>query len=106
MRAVVSATSPLPPAFRLAKVSGQEATIFLGEKSMRPHFRGLGRLAAISVIALGLCGQMSSRASAAEDWDMYVYNPVATVAAVKGMNTIIEQIEKETNGELKVRLHL
>jgi len=43
---------------------------------------------------------------AAENWDLYVYNPVATVAAVKGMNTIIEQIEKETNGELKVRLHL
>jgi TRAP-type transport system periplasmic protein len=73
---------------------------------MRPHFRGLGRLAAISFIALGLCSQMPSRAVAAENWDLYVYNPVATVAAVKGMNTIIEQIEKETNGELKVRLHL
>lgn len=73
---------------------------------MCPHFRGLGRLAVISAVALGLFGHASSPASAAENWDLYVYNPVATVAAVKGMNTIIEQIEKETNGELKVRLHL
>ena len=73
---------------------------------MRPHVRGLSRLAAIFAVVLGLTFQMLSRASAAENWDLYVYNPVATVAAVKGMNTIIEQIEKETNGELKVRLHL
>jgi hypothetical protein len=78
----------------------------VGEKPMRPHFRGLSRLAAIFTIVLGLCSQIPSRAVAAENWDLYVYNPVATVAAVKGMNTIIEQIEKETNSELKVRLHL
>src|ERR1700754_1965442 len=45
-------------------------------------------------------------AAAAEKGDLYVYNAVATVAPVKGMNTIIEQIEKETNGELSIRLHL
>ena len=43
---------------------------------------------------------------AAEKWDLYVYNPVATVAAVRGLNTAIEQIEKETGGELSIRLHL
>jgi TRAP-type C4-dicarboxylate transport system substrate-binding protein len=43
---------------------------------------------------------------AAEKWDLYVYNAVSTVAAVKGLNTVIEQIEKETGGELAVRLHL
>jgi hypothetical protein len=42
---------------------------------------------------------MPTRAQAAENWDLYIYNPVATVAAVKGMNVIIEQIEKETNGK-------
>src|SRR5271154_58444 len=73
---------------------------------MRPFARAVVRLAAISTIAFELCSQMSSRATAAENWDLYIYNPVATVAAVKGMNVIIEQIEKETNGELKVRLHL
>src|ERR1700751_2512042 len=71
-----------------------------GEKPMRPFARAAVRLAAISTLALGLSSQMPSRASAAENWDLYIYNPVATVAAVKGMNVIIEQIEKETNGEL------
>src|SRR5215468_6167896 len=72
---------------------------------MRPFARASRRLAAIFTIALGLV-QGPGRATAAENWDLYIYNPVATVSAVKGMNTIIEQIEKETNGELKVRLHL
>ena len=45
-------------------------------------------------------------ATAAENWNLYVYNPVATVAAVKGLNSAIEQIEKDTNGALTIRLHL
>jgi TRAP-type C4-dicarboxylate transport system substrate-binding protein len=73
---------------------------------MRPFARAAARFAAISTIAFGLLGQAPIAASAAENWDLYIYNPVATVAAVKGINVIIEQIEKETNGELKVRLHL
>ena len=69
---------------------------------------GVFRRAAIAfVTALSLAMLMPGRsASAAEKWDLYVYNPVATVAAVKGLNTAIEQIEKETNGELSIRLHL
>lgn len=47
-----------------------------------------------------------SPAVSAEKWDLYVYNAVSTVAAVKGLNTVIEQIDKETNGELTIRLHL
>jgi TRAP-type transport system periplasmic protein len=73
---------------------------------MRPHARAWKRLAVLFAVALGLGSQMPSRAQAAENWDLYIYNPVATVAAVKGLNVIIEQIEKETNGELKIRLHL
>jgi TRAP-type C4-dicarboxylate transport system substrate-binding protein len=73
---------------------------------MRLDARAWRILAALFTVALGIWSQMPSRAMAAENWDLYVYNPVATVAAVKGINTIIEQIEKETNGELKVRLHL
>ena len=45
-------------------------------------------------------------AVSAEKWDLYVYNAVSTVAAVKGLNTVLEQIDKETAGELTVRLHL
>jgi TRAP-type C4-dicarboxylate transport system substrate-binding protein len=73
---------------------------------MQPPARAFTRLAVIATIALGLSGQSAGRANAAENWDLYIYNPVATVAAVKGMNVIIEQIEKETNGELRIRLHL
>src|SRR5258708_192078 len=106
MRAAISNTSPLPGASPPATLASQEARICEGEKPMRPFARAAIRLAAMSTLALGLCSQMPSRAAAAENWDLYIYNPVATVAAVKGMNVIIEQIEKETNGELKVRLHL
>src|SRR5689334_22948104 len=77
-----------------------------GEKPMRPFARAAARLAAMSILAFALSSRGPTVAAAAENWDLYIYNPVATVAAVKGMNVIIEQIEKETNGELKVRLHL
>jgi TRAP-type C4-dicarboxylate transport system substrate-binding protein len=73
---------------------------------MRPDCRALRTLAAGFAVALGIASGWPFRAMAAENWDLYVYNPVATVAAVKGMNVIIEQIEKETAGELKIRLHL
>jgi TRAP-type C4-dicarboxylate transport system substrate-binding protein len=56
------------------------------------------------VLALGLSPVVS--ASAAEKWDLYVYNAVSTVAAVRGVTSIIEQIDKETQGELTIRLHL
>lgn len=61
--------------------------------------------AAVAVVAFAsfLLPQAST---AAEKWDLYVYNAVSTVAAVKGMATVIEQIEKETGGDLAIRLHL
>src|SRR3954452_3336639 len=74
--------------------------------SSRPACRVVRTLAALFAVALGIGSQLPSRAMAAENWDLYVYNPVATVAAVKGLNVIIEQIEKETAGELKIQLHL
>jgi TRAP-type C4-dicarboxylate transport system substrate-binding protein len=60
----------------------------------------------LATAALAFCLMPYSLATAAEKWDLYIYNPVSTVAAVKGLNTVIEQIEKETAGELTVRLHL
>ena len=65
-----------------------------------------GGRVALAVTALAFYLMPYSPAKAAEKWDLYIYNPVSTVAAVKGLNTIIEQIEKETAGELTVRLHL
>ena len=57
--------------------------------------------------ALLLAGSMVAAAPAgAEQWNLYVYNPVSTVAAVKGLVKVGEEIEKETGGALTVRLHL
>src|ERR1700686_1585147 len=61
---------------------------------------------AAALFALTLMLAPGRPAAAAEKWDLYVYNAVGTVAAVKGLDTAIEQIEKETNGELSIRLHL
>ncbi|WGR93070.1 hypothetical protein MTX20_35525 [Bradyrhizobium sp. ISRA435] len=61
--------------------------------------------AIVGAIALASLAKVGP-AAASEQWDLYVYNPVATVAAVKGMNAIVEQIEKDTGGELTIRLHL
>jgi TRAP-type transport system periplasmic protein len=62
--------------------------------------------ATAAMFALALLSAPVRQVVAAEKWDLYVYNPVSTVAAVKGLNTVIEQIEKETGGELSIRLHL
>jgi TRAP-type C4-dicarboxylate transport system substrate-binding protein len=45
-------------------------------------------------------------ATAATTWECYVYNPVATVAAVKGMIHLIDDVKQQTNGELLINLHL
>jgi len=45
-------------------------------------------------------------AAAAEKWNLYVYNAVSTVSAVKGLVKVNEEIEKETGGALSIRLHL
>src|SRR3981081_3632564 len=62
--------------------------------------------AAAALFVLALLWASVRSVVAAEKWDFYVYNPVSTVAAVKGLNTAIAQIEKETGGELSIRLHL
>ena len=54
---------------------------------------------------------LPSRAAAARrgprrTWEAYTYNPVATVAAVRGMSRIIDETERATDGALKMKLHL
>jgi TRAP-type C4-dicarboxylate transport system substrate-binding protein len=46
------------------------------------------------------------RASAATTWDAYVYNPVASIAAVQSVQRLIDTINDQTNGELIINLHL
>ena len=48
----------------------------------------------------------SASAVAAENWRAYTYNAVATVTAVKGLNSLIEAVQKETQGQLSIRLNL
>lgn len=62
------------------------------------------RATAACIAALAAC--LGAAALAAENWRAYTYNAVATVTAVKGLNAMIEAIEKETQGQLKVRLNL
>ncbi|MBP1852763.1 TRAP transporter substrate-binding protein DctP [Rhizobium halophytocola] len=41
-----------------------------------------------------------------DDWTGYTYSSVSTTSAVKGMNRIVDRVGKETDGELKIELHL
>lgn len=61
----------------------------------------------IAGVAAGIAGLgASGTALAATQWRAYTYNAVATVTAVKGLNTLFEAIQKETQNELSVRLNL
>jgi TRAP-type C4-dicarboxylate transport system substrate-binding protein len=63
------------------------------------------QLAGVIAGAFALAG-LAAPAAAAEKWDLYIYNAVATVAAAKGMSAVADQIERDTGGEVSVRLHL
>jgi TRAP-type transport system periplasmic protein len=72
-----------------------------------PYFKsGMILRVSTAACALALWCTPPQPAAAAEQWNLYVYNAVSTVGAVKGLNTVIEQIGKETGGELSIRLHL
>jgi TRAP-type transport system periplasmic protein len=45
-------------------------------------------------------------ASAAEQWNFYMHQSAPNFATSRGAKLFTEQVEKATNGELKVRLHL
>lgn len=61
-------------------------------------------IAAISLISAPLLG--SQLAQAETNWTVYTYTPAATLAPAQGLNRIAEEMEKATNGELKLRIHL
>src|SRR5260370_33152990 len=62
--------------------------------------------ATAAMFALALLSAPVKPAVAAEKWDLYVYNPVSTVAAGKGLNTVIEQMGKGTGGAFSIPRHL
>ena len=57
----------------------------------------------LAVSALLLIG---GRANAAEQWNFYMHQSAPNFATSRGAKLFTEEIEKATNGELKVRLHL
>lgn len=63
------------------------------------------RATAACIIALA-ASLAAGTAAAADNWRAYTYNAVATVTSVKGLNAMIEAIQKETNGQLNIRLNL
>ncbi|MES2975490.1 MAG: TRAP transporter substrate-binding protein DctP [Pseudomonadota bacterium] len=62
------------------------------------------RFAAAGLLATAVLA--AAPATAADNWRAYTYNAVATVTAVKGLNSLLEAIQKETQGQLNVRLNL
>lgn len=63
------------------------------------------RAAGACILGLAMCAAADG-ASAADNWRAYTYNAVATVTSVKGLNAMLEAVQKETQGQLSVRLNL
>ncbi len=62
-------------------------------------------LAAVVAAGLGLAGT-APEAAAQTNWTAYTYTPALTIAPARGMARIAETMEKETNGALKISLHI
>lgn len=70
-----------------------------------PSIPRLGRqLAATCLLAMTALATTTVQAN--DNWRAYTYNAVATVTSVKGLNAMLEAVQKETQGKLSVRLHL
>jgi hypothetical protein len=57
-------------------------------------------------LSLGLVFLSPGHAAAAEDWNFYMHQSAPNFVTSRGAKLFTEEIEKATNGELKVRLHL
>lgn len=69
---------------------------------MRKH------MTAVLAIAGFICGVVfgGPQAEAKVTWTAYTFGPSETLGSVKALRQIIDTIEKETNGEIKINLHL
>jgi len=68
--------------------------------------RRIAGFAASSLLGLSFLMPQVSTSSAAQTWNAYTYNSVATVTAAKGLAELFDEIVKRTKGELTIRLHL
>lgn len=69
------------------------------------HQRLSQAIAVLAFVAIALVPAWRS-AHAAATWTAYTFVPSEAVGSVQGMKKIIAAIEKETNGDVKIRLHL
>jgi len=67
-------------------------------------FGNSGRSVAVLLCGVGL-GLVWPSAVPAQQWNLYTPNPTA-ITAVKEMQALAEDLEKKTNGEVKIRIHL
>ena len=72
---------------------------------MRSNTRWLSAAAGV-LAALGGLTAAPPAATSQEVWNGYTYNAVATLTAVRGLQQISDTMERETNGALKIRIHL
>src|SRR5499426_7850 len=72
-------------------------------QNLKPAVRSI-----TTVFCLSLCLMFlfDGRAPAAEQWNFYMHQSAPNFATSRGAKLFTEQVEKATNGELKIRLHL
>ena len=72
-------------------------------------FSQLSKTASATAAAAALCASLalfSTGAAAAETWKFYMHQSAPNFATSRGAKLLTEEIEKATNGELKMQLHL
>ena len=73
------------------------------ERPLGTSARTLATALFASVVLVAISGRA---ASAADEWNFYMHQSAPNFATSRGAKLFTEEIEKATNGELKVRLHL
>jgi TRAP-type C4-dicarboxylate transport system substrate-binding protein len=72
-------------------------------------FKQLSRTASATAAAAAICASLAlfaTSAWAAETWKFYMHQSAPNFATSRGAKLLTEEIEKATNGELKMQLHL
>jgi TRAP-type C4-dicarboxylate transport system substrate-binding protein len=72
-------------------------------------FSQLSKTASATLAAAALCTSLAlltNSAAAAETWKFYMHQSAPNFATSRGAKLLTEEIEKATNGELKMQLHL
>ena len=72
-------------------------------------FKQLSKTASATAAAAAVCASLAlfgTSAQAAETWKFYMHQSAPNFATSRGAKLLTEEIEKATNGELKMQLHL